>query len=128
MSEETKCETFSIISQKWDGNNLSFTIKFKLSIKNVKSDDFYLLFHLDIANNDVEQIFKVPCKFRLEKGGNIILQCTNYSFDPNLSFDELTNFSAFIIVNDKIDFKLSIPTYCGSENGKDLTIELYAPI
>ena len=122
------CESFSLISQKWDGQKLCFSLCFKPSVASYRVNDFDLIFQLDIANENSGQIFSVPCKFTREKTGEITLDCVDYSFDSSLTFDQLTNFSVFRIINSKINFNLPLPTYCGSENGKDLTIEIFSPM
>ena len=124
------CESFSLISQKWEQNLLSFTISFKPTAKSYLITDFSMVFQNDISVQiDQETIssFDVPCEFSKENDGSITVICKGYSFDESLHFDQLTNFSCFRILNNKIDFDIPIPTYCGSQDGKNLIIELYSP-
>lgn len=121
-------EKVEILNQKWEDETISFTLEFIISNTCNKSD-FEMVFINDIAGDQLE--FPVEAKFSTKKIKNqtkVTVQC-DYPLikSTNLSFDKITNFSAFKIVNKKIDLELNIPAYCGSENGKDIVVEIYNP-
>ena len=120
-------QSFELLSQDWNGKSISFAFSFKLSTNNFDDlSGFSFLFSNDIAGEPIN--FEVPCDFSETPDGSIMGKCVDYYFDESLTFDQITNFSSFQIVNPNINLVIQIPTYCGSQDGKNIIVELYSPI
>lgn len=119
---------FTIISQQWTGKDISFEVTFLINEKCTKND-FDMLFINDIACSKIT--FPVQAEFSKSKVKTlhkVTAKVINYAFDPQLNYDQLTNFSVFRIVNPKLKLEINIPTYCGSEDSKSIVVEIYNPI
>lgn len=121
-------EDFNINKQEWDGKAISFEVEFLIKEKCAKNE-FDMLFINDISGEKLA--FPVQADFSTKKVKSqqkVTAKVSNYAFDSSLSYDQLTNFSVFRIINAKLKLEINIPTYCGSDDSKNIVVEIYNPM
>ena len=118
-------ESFELESQSWKDNKLSFSFSFSTKNK-CEAEDFHIVFTNDIAGNPKD--FPFNCNISNGSQKIIKVSCDDYTFDESLTFDQMTNFSALRVINEKSGIEVNVPMYCGSEDGKSIVVELYSPM